>query len=492
MRWKSRLVLPVILICLGHSPSVNACSCAFEPAGFVGDSGGLLPANNQGVLWEGRLDPTDEGVISILDPTEGDVPVEVEPASPSRGDLWLIRPKGGFKAGHHYELTSRPGPRRTSTLTVQVSDEDLASSAVGLEIGKSVALSRNVPQAASCSRVIEAAQIAVNMVVPEAVAPFLGFLTFETHLDGVNEWYAAESLCSRQIPGRSSAGIAKEQIYRNCEVADGYLSGGPHLVRMTARLPGTDVVLTTDDVQFEIPCSKDAVRAEGYDASMVQPPTVVDIPAGRFTMGHGGDDPQLVVVEEPFKLMAFEVTFDEYALFARLTNRSLPSRKPGWYQNARDWGGTHPVVNVTWFEAADYARWLSASTGQRYRLPTSAQWEYAARAGADTIYHWGDDVGVNNASCRECGDEESDLMPVGSYPPNLFGLYDMHGNAAEFVSDCYRGVMRPGKVQVDCDTAVTRGGSYNDGPEWSHLHMTHFAHKTERGPMVGFRLLRED
>ena len=101
--------------------------------------------------------------------------------------------------------------------------------------------------------------------------------------------------------------------------------------------------------------------------------------------------------------------------------------------------GLKPVINVTWDNAQQYVAWFSKMTGQRYRLLTEAEWEYAARAGTMTAYFWGDEIGTGHANCASCGSQwdNSGPAPVGSFKPNAFGLHDMHGNVWEWVKDCY-------------------------------------------------------
>ena len=102
------------------------------------------------------------------------------------------------------------------------------------------------------------------------------------------------------------------------------------------------------------------------------------------------------------------------------------------------WGrGNRPVVEVSWVDARSYVAWLSAKTGESYRLLTEAEWEYAARAGTATRYSWGDAIGSGNANCDGCGSEWDgrQTVPAGSFSPNGFGLHDMHGNVWEWVED---------------------------------------------------------
>ena len=196
---------------------------------------------------------------------------------------------------------------------------------------------------------------------------------------------------------------------------------------------------------------------------------MITIPAGTFRMGsHEGSDEQpvhAVTIGKPFALGKYEVTFEAYDAFATATGRSEPSDS-GWGR------GNRPVINVSWDDATAYAAWLSQQTGKKYRLPTEAEWEYAARAGSTTKYPWGDEVGLNNANCDGCGSQwdNKQTAPVGSFVANAFGLHDMHGNVWEWVQDCYHssyeGAPVDGAAREQCDSSsrVLRGGSWYDFP----------------------------
>ncbi len=151
--------------------------------------------------------------------------------------------------------------------------------------------------------------------------------------------------------------------------------------------------------------------------------------------GAGDKDEQPVhpvEIQKPFKVGRYEVTFEEYDRFALATGRGLP--------NDWRWGkGRQPVVDVSWDDAVAYAKWLSKQTGKRYRLPTEAEWEYAARAGTETNYWWGNDLIRDMAICDGCGSrwDNKQTAPVGSFKPNALGLYDTAGNVWEWVEDCY-------------------------------------------------------
>ena len=151
-------------------------------------------------------------------------------------------------------------------------------------------------------------------------------------------------------------------------------------------------------------------------------PEMVVLPAGAFVMGtdrrYKYERPaHRVTLGRPFALGKFEITFEEWgACF----DDGGCGRMPDDHKWGRD---RRPVINITWNDAKTYVEWLSAKTGKTYRLPTDAEWEYAARAGTTTEFFWGDEVGKNLANCRDCGSEWSKKgsAPVGSFAPNPFG-----------------------------------------------------------------------
>jgi formylglycine-generating enzyme required for sulfatase activity len=155
-------------------------------------------------------------------------------------------------------------------------------------------------------------------------------------------------------------------------------------------------------------------------------------------------------------------------------------------------------MDVSWDDAKAYVAWLSRKTGKAYRLPSEAEWEYAARGGTRTRFWWGDDVGRNNANCESCGSrwDKERAAPVGSFAPSAFGLHDMHGNVEEWVEDCWnddhRGAPTDGAARTggDCWKRVLRGGSYYDPP--GELRSAHRrAGSIEvRAFTIGFRVAR--
>ena len=146
-------------------------------------------------------------------------------------------------------------------------------------------------------------------------------------------------------------------------------------------------------------------------------PEMVTIPAGSFQMGcvsgrncYSNEKPVHSVRIESFELSKYEVTFEEYDAFTDATGRERADDE-GWGR------GRRPVINVSWDDAVAYTQWLSSQTGVSYRLPSEAEWEYAARAGSMTRYSWGNDIGRNRANCDGCGSQWDDRQtaPVGSF-----------------------------------------------------------------------------
>jgi len=222
-------------------------------------------------------------------------------------------------------------------------------------------------------------------------------------------------------------------------------------------------------------------------------PEMVKIPAGSFRMGDiqgGGDlDEQLVhwVSVSAFAMGRYEVTFEEYDRFADATGREKP--------NDAGWGrGNRPVMNVSWDDATAYTTWLSEQTGQQYRLPTEAEWEYAARAGTETKYWWGNEIGSNQANCYNsyCDDSFSYTAPVGSFAANPFGLYDTAGNVYEWTCSEYESSYN-GKEEYcvsDAGLFVLRGGSWIDVAGRARSTIRYGDSRTDRDWICGFRPAR--
>ena len=222
---------------------------------------------------------------------------------------------------------------------------------------------------------------------------------------------------------------------------------------------------------------------------------VIVIAAGSFAMGSPMEfegPVHNVKIEKPFAIGRYEVTFDEWD---RCVNEGGCKHKP----DDRGWGrGSRPVINISWLDAKEYITWLSDKTGKVYRLPTEAEWEYAARGGVNSPYWWGRDVGARNANCRECRTDSSpQTLPVGSFKANPFGLFDTAGNVAEWVEDCwndsYRGAPANGSAwdAGQCRLRVLRGGAYDSQGRYLRAQSRFRYDSDVRFSANGFRVLRE-
>nr|VFK56466.1 MAG: Formylglycine-generating enzyme, required for sulfatase activity, contains SUMF1/FGE domain [Candidatus Kentron sp. TC] len=241
-------------------------------------------------------------------------------------------------------------------------------------------------------------------------------------------------------------------------------------------------------------------------------PEMMVILAGEFMMGspeneqgrHPDEDPQHSVrIVKPFALGIGAVTFEDYDHFARATGRKLP--------NDWRWGrGKRPVIDVDWWNAMAYAEWLSEETHEGYRLPTEAEWEYAARAGTSSPFSTGECIDTSQANhdgnhgyggCpAKSGVYLGKTVPTGSLPTNPWGLHEMHGNVWEWTMDCwhgsYRGAPSDGGVWLEenegnCFLRVIRGGSWNSRPNSLRSALRDKRSVEEANFFIGFRLVRE-
>ncbi len=231
-------------------------------------------------------------------------------------------------------------------------------------------------------------------------------------------------------------------------------------------------------------------------------PEMVAVAPGNFLMGapesdpdaEPGEKPQRAVgIEKPFAISNYEITFEEWEACASDGGCHGVPDDSGWGR------GSRPVINVSWNDAQDYLKWLQKTTGQRYRLPTEAEWEYAARAGTTTRYPWGEQIGENNANCNGCGSswDNQQTAPVGSFSPNAFGLYDMVGNVWQWVEDCQnphgettKADSRPRNERTRCQRVV-RGGSWANSPGALRVSQRLIGPATAREDNIGFRVVRD-
>jgi formylglycine-generating enzyme required for sulfatase activity len=230
-------------------------------------------------------------------------------------------------------------------------------------------------------------------------------------------------------------------------------------------------------------------------------PQMVIARPGQFLMGSGSpelgssnENPQhAVTIPGRFAISKREITFEQWDLCHGLGGcRNSPTDEER---------GSRPVARVNWDDAKEYVAWLSEITGKDYRLLSEAEWEYAARAGAQTDYPWGNDVQNGSkamANCSGCGSDWDDegTAPTGSFDANSFGLYDMNGNVGEWVEDCYHdnyeGAPNDGSAWLsqDCKMRVHRGGSWGSSAASIRSSSRAKAPPSSRVNTLGFRVAR--
>ena len=229
-------------------------------------------------------------------------------------------------------------------------------------------------------------------------------------------------------------------------------------------------------------------------------PEMIVLPSGSFMMGspdgigNANEHPQHRVTINRFAVAKIELTFADWDACAAYGDCDPDISDSGFGR------GQQPVINVSWDDAQRYVAWLSKMTGKRYRLLSEAEYEYAARAGTQTKYSWGDTIGKRNTDCIGCGSEWDGRQPapVGSFAPNQFGLYDMVGNVLEWVEDCvhdsYDGAPTDGSAWIEggnCNGRFVRAGAWDRPPDIARSAFRGWRGTTAvRFDNRGFRLAR--
>ncbi len=258
-------------------------------------------------------------------------------------------------------------------------------------------------------------------------------------------------------------------------------------------------------------------------------PELVVLPAGEFMMGSPESEPERdpdepqhrVAIKRAFAIATTQVTWNQWEACVRDNwcegaeiDRALRSNADGSRNpNYKDYGrGTRPAVGMSWYDAQRFVGWLNWKTGHDdlYRLPSEAEWEYAARAGTTTPYPWGATIDYNRGNFGKPGHGErgphaegadrwgNETAPVGSFPPNAWGLHDMHGNVFEWTQDCYEADMKNAPVdgsastEGDCSVRVFRNGTFTSNP---YMHRSArrgapYAANTRGRDYLGFRVAR--
>jgi formylglycine-generating enzyme required for sulfatase activity len=242
------------------------------------------------------------------------------------------------------------------------------------------------------------------------------------------------------------------------------------------------------------PTKRPGVGAEFRDCPAC--PLMVPLPAGSFTMGSNNSDPSekpahAVTIGAPFAIARHEVTVQQW-------NACVSGGGCQKIAQPGNGGGDAPMRDVSWDDAQQYVTWLSSVTGKQYRLPTEAEWEYAARGGTSTRHWWGEQMASGKANCKECGQPWSNDGPakVGSFAANPWGLHDTSGSVWEWVSDCwhnnFKGAPADGGSwdQPNCTVRVIRGGSWREGAPYMVVSTRFRYDASVRHAQNGFRVAR--
>jgi formylglycine-generating enzyme required for sulfatase activity/class 3 adenylate cyclase len=250
----------------------------------------------------------------------------------------------------------------------------------------------------------------------------------------------------------------------------------------------------TQPVPAESPATKQAaaptsVAPTAQPASAAHEPEMNSLRGGSFAMGSNDDvseKPIHQVTIKPFALGKYPITVREW-------NECATAKACAFFAVGKD---DAPITNVSWSDAKQFVTWLAGATQKPYRLPSEAEWEYAARGGTQSKYWWGDQLQTGMANCKNCGDVAGATQPVkvGSFKPNPFGLYDMGGGVDQWVEDCwhktYQGAPSDGSpwVEGDCTSHVIRSGSWKNDALYVRPANRDSYDTNVRYPTHGFRV----
>ena len=225
-------------------------------------------------------------------------------------------------------------------------------------------------------------------------------------------------------------------------------------------------------------------------------PVLTVIAPGVFTMGSNTSDPSekpphRVTIDAPFAIGRTEVTVEQWnaCVDAGACPRTSDVARPP----------NTPARDISWNDAQLYVKWLTGVSGKPYRLPTEAEWEYAARGGTSSRYWWGDDMRRGNANCKDCGDpwQPDGPVPVASFAANGYGLHDMNGSVWEWVEDCWHSTYKNAPADARawtesfCPVRVIRGGSWRDGASYMPSTTRFKYDGSVRHSQNGFRVARD-
>jgi hypothetical protein len=291
--WMATVSFLCLVLLAPERSAACSCGCYYPTWGFV-SGGGLIPSNSPGLLWWGEFEGsngTDQALpVQIASASGEPLPVEYKSVSkdPPRS-LWLFWPRDGFKIGKSYVFTTNricqrvtrmlggpsiDGPSWEQRISVTVSDQAAVSPAgpVALKIGEPTTGALQIAKGVSCSESVTAAQLPIEMDLPETIMTFRDQLYFETIIDGTHRWSPSASICTIVLPGASWRGKGVDLLFSICGdmpalgsidgnlsalLARGGLAAGRHTVEMRASLPGTDFLAVTSKVEVELRCQKE-------------------------------------------------------------------------------------------------------------------------------------------------------------------------------------------------------------------------------------------
>ena len=304
------------------------------------------------------------------------------------------------------------------------------------------------------------------------------------------------------------AGVAavREQALNHCRVRGG--GGSECLTRVWGCSTPDAMPTSTSGSIWDVPVA--SLPPGGRFRECAECPEMVVLPSASFTMGSPPDEEgrypdegplRAVTIVAPFAAGVFEVTFTQWdACMAAGGCAGQPPSDGGWGR------GRRPVMNVSRADAEAYLAWLTKETGGSYRLPSEAEWEFLARAGATTPFHTGRTIVPSQANydggAAAYGDGvrgafRQRTLPVGAFRANAFGLHDVHGNVWEWVADCwndsYTGAPTDGSAWRDgnCEVRVQRGGSWSNAPKDTRAAVRNWRPAGYRDANSGFRVVRE-
>jgi formylglycine-generating enzyme required for sulfatase activity len=323
----------------------------------------------------------------------------------------------------------------------------------------------------------------------------------EVDPDSEGAWAGLEDVASRYV------NLARDREKRGeCAKAASYLK------RVGALVPESALLGTSRDTFASCKFPSDTFSFADELPGGALAPGLVTIPAGEYQMGgastEGEEDEKPVhpvTISRPLAVGLTEVTFDQYDAFAAATAHEKPA-------DSGQGRGPLPVTNVTYTDALAYTEWLSEQSGHAYRLPTEAEWEYAARSGVAGPRYWGEgnackfvnaadqtlskNMKYNNA-VYECEDGHTRAAPVGKFLPNAYGLHDMLGNVWEWTSDCWEDSysLAPtdgsARATVDCEVGAVRGASWAGTPKAVRAANRFKFVRSKKHALVGFRVIRD-